>query len=499
MSRDASSSDRARTAALSTVAGVGGVAGSYAVAGGTAGFLAAPFAGALARYAPAVAFRYLRSDVGSTLQGILALALAVGSVAVIVAAALAVASRVDRPGTVVPIAGVGTAAFGSLITGRLWPALGAGLGAGVVLATAEVVANDAGRTTTRGERRRILSGLATAIGLSGLAAVLADRSSPGEGATPDSPGTPRATLSTVDRAEIRSLLSEAAEKSLDVSGIEPLVSEDFYTVDINRYDPTVSVDAWSLRVSGSVESVRVLDYPAIRGLSPEHRFVTLRCVSDPVNGTAIDTALFTGVPVSAVLEGANPQGEYVLLHAADGYSVGFPLAAIADGLLAYGMNGRILPRAHGFPLRALVPGHWGETNAKWLTEIEITDELVDGYWESRGWEGTGPVHTVAKIHAVNRPGAGRIEVGGPAYAGTRGVSAVEVSTDGGRTWQSATLSEPLPGDDVWRQWRYEYDAPAERHAVVARAIEGDGTVQPRTPQDAFPGGATGYARRVVRP
>jgi len=492
-------SARTTTAALSVVAGVGGLAGSYAIAGGSNGYLVEPFASGLVRYTPEIAFRYFRNDLGSTVQGFLAVALAVATVAVIASVAIWMASRIDRPGTGSLIAAVGTAVVGGLLNGTVWPAIGAGLGAGAVVAVGEMAASYSGRTTAGADRRRFLGGLATAVGLSALSRVLAGRPFDSPGVEKDPLGEAGKELATVDRTAIDALLSEAEEKSLDVAGIEPLVSEDFYTVDINQFDPTVAVDSWSLKVTGEVGSVRVLDYEAIREMEPEHRFVTLRCVSDLVNAKLVDTALWTGVPVSAVLEGTNPQGEYVLLHGADGYTVGFPLAAIEDGLLAYGMNGKILPRGHGFPLRALVPGHWGETNAKWLTEIEITDELVDGYWETRGWEGTGPVHTVAKIHAVNRGADGRIEVGGLAYAGTRGVSGVEVSINGGDTWETAEVSEPLPGDDVWRQWRYEYDSPGRKHEVVARAIEADGTVQRRKPRDPFPEGATGYASRNVNP
>jgi hypothetical protein len=176
------------------------------------------------------------------------------------------------------------------------------------------------------------------------------------------------------------------------------------------------------------------------------------------------------------------------------------------------MTGRTLPRGHGYPLRTLVPGHWGETNAKWLQEIEIRDEPEDGYWESRGWKGTGEVHTVAKLHGVDRSGEG-IRVGGHAYAGKRGISAVEVSTDGGETWSEATLSEPLPGSspvvdgegnpqpegeamDAWQMWEHEYAADGNQEVVV-RAIDGSGTVQPRTEQDSFPEGATGWVRKRI--
>jgi DMSO/TMAO reductase YedYZ molybdopterin-dependent catalytic subunit len=225
--------------------------------------------------------------------------------------------------------------------------------------------------------------------------------------------------------------------------------------------------------------------------------VTLRCVGERLNGRKMDTALWTVVPMTDLLDRAGV-GENccVMLRAADDYYEEFPVAALRDGVLAYRMNGESLPRKHGAPVRALIPGHWGEINVKWLTEIEILDEPAEGYWEERGWHGTGPVNTVAKLHAVNRQN-GVIEVAGHAYAGTRGVSAVEVSTDGGDTWAEATLSERLPGDDVWRQWAYEYESPGTGHEVVVRAREADGTLQPSDRTDAFPSGPTGWVSREL--
>jgi DMSO/TMAO reductase YedYZ molybdopterin-dependent catalytic subunit len=143
-----------------------------------------------------------------------------------------------------------------------------------------------------------------------------------------------------------------------------------------------------------------------------------------------------------------------------------------------------------------VPGHWGETNVKWLAEIELLDEAVDGYWEQRGWHGTGPVNTVAKLWSESMLDNGHIEVAGHAYAGTRGVDAVEVSVDGGDTWRDAELSEPLPGEDVWRQWRFEFE-PRASQEVVVRAIDGDGAVQAEERSEAFPSGATGWVSKTV--
>jgi DMSO/TMAO reductase YedYZ molybdopterin-dependent catalytic subunit len=185
-----------------------------------------------------------------------------------------------------------------------------------------------------------------------------------------------------------------------------------------------------------------------------------------------------------------------MLRAADDYHVQFPIEALEDGFLVWGMNGRALPQAHGYPVRILIPGHWGETNVKWLEEIELLDEEIDGYWEQRGWAGTGPVNTVAKLWSDSLLSNGHIEVAGHAYAGTRGIERVEVSIDDGDTWQDAELSDPLPGEDVWRQWRFEFE-PRGSHDVVVRAIDGNGNLQTEEYTDAFPSGATGWVSKTV--
>ncbi|MFC7071268.1 molybdopterin-dependent oxidoreductase, partial [Halobaculum lipolyticum] len=313
------------------------------------------------------------------------------------------------------------------------------------------------------------------------------------------------------------LLGVAADRSFALPGAEPLVSESFYVVDKNPADPRVDAGEWSLTVTGAVAEEVSVDLADLREREIEHRFATLRCVGDPLNGRKTDTALWTGVSVASLLAeaGVDADGCCVMVRAADDYYQEFPLSALADGFLAWGMNGRPLPRGHGAPVRALIPGHWGEINVKWLTEIEVLEEEATGYWEERGWHGTGPVSTVAKLHHLEVDD-GTVSVGGHAYAGTRGVAAVEVSTDGGDTWTDAELTERLPGPtpadadpddpaavageatDAWRGWRYEYEADTD-HDVVVRAVERDGTVQPREERDPFPSGASGWVRRTVHP
>jgi hypothetical protein len=235
-----------------------------------------------------------------------------------------------------------------------------------------------------------------------------------------------------------------------------------------------------------------------------NQFSTLRCVGDSLNGSKIDTALWTGVPLQELVAEAGPQSDCdcVLLKSQDGYEVEFPLEAFNRGLAVYGMNGEVLPRGHGYPVRAVIPGHWGEVNTKWLTEIEFLEREVDGYWEERGWEGTGPVKPTATLKDDTMLDDGQRQLAGHAYGGLRGVSTVEVSTDGGDSWSEASLSEPLPAvdgegraEDAWRQWTYSYEPPGSSHTAVVRMVDRDGTVQTMEETGPFPTGPSGWVAR----
>jgi len=488
--------------------GVAAVAGSFAAVGFTPAFVASPLERWLSRQMPgivvATAIEYLGS-LGQQLNLVMA--------ALLVAVVLGVTARIGMAvgdalyNRAVPPVLAGTLVFAlvTLVTGSFPSSGGAALGTAIALAAATLSPAMPVPDGTSPGRRRVLASLGTAVGVGAVAGVLGSGSSTSgesmeipENASPD----------------VRNALQTAADNSLGVDDLEPLVSRDFYNVDINAVDPEVDVTEWELTVTGAVEEEITLDIEDIRAMDSRTEFNTLRCVGESLNGTKMDNALWTGVDVVDIVERANPQSdcECVMLRAADGYYEEFPIAALNGAMLAYQMNGRPLPRGHGYPLRALVPGHWGEINVKWLTEIEVLEREADGYWEERGWHGTGPVETVAKIHATNTLSDGHKQVGGHAYAGTRGVSAVEVSTDGGETWDEATLSEPLmesvdwdgdPGQtphapDVWRQWAYEYDPPDEQHEVIARAIEADGTVQTSERREKFPRGPTGWVSKTIR-
>ncbi|WP_396610641.1 molybdopterin-dependent oxidoreductase [Haloferax sp. S1W] len=477
------------------VAGTVGVAGSFAVAGFTRNFVVAPVNSWVVNTTPGVIVTASIQTLG-TLGDTLAFAFSVGLTAFVLALVAAAGDAFgDRFGGTVG-AVMATYFVGWGVTAVLVRAPFFALGVAVPMA----VAVGLGRrfpvrpTPDRG-RRRVVVATASLLGFLGLSSVIGLRL-----VRPES--SLLTALPAAERKEINDRLDEARAQSLDVAGLEGLTTpvEDFYEIDIDAINPNLNASEWRLRVTGAVEQTATFSYGDLTDMAPEHRFVTLRCVGEPLNGTLMDNALWTGVPVSAVLEQARPTDEatHVMLRAADDYFEEFPIEALSDGFLAYGMNGQVLPRKHGYPVRALIPGHWGEINVKWLTEIEFLEGEQEGYWEKRGWHGTGPVSTVAKLHAVNHRPDGSIQVGGHAYAGVRGIQAVEVSVDGGETWNRARLSESLPDADVWRQWAYEYRADSP-HEVVVRAIDGTGTVQTAVESPPFPRGATGWVRRRVEP
>ena len=498
----------APTAAVAALAGAAALAGSYAVAGFTGGFVVAPLESFLTEVMPDAAIRFgivVLGSLGQDLNLLMAFGIGVALFGSFGLVGVAVSRRVPAAGILFTLLLSWATAYA--LTGAPAFAIGAALPCAAVVALAEVIRVYPEVDSEVHGRREVLGTAAGVFGLSVVAYLLGTEET-------ETKTLGDAGLSSADTEEIDGLLAAAEDRSFDVDGLEPLVSEDFYEVDISSVDPNVDESEWSLSVTGAVEEEVTFTYEDILSMEPENRFNTLRCVGEDLNGQKMDNALWTGVPVWELVQRAGPESgcECVMLRAADDYFEEFPIDAMRDGLLAYGMNGEALPRGHGYPARALIPGHWGEINVKWITEIEVLDEEADGYWEQRGWQGTGPVTTVAKLHAVNDLDDGRKQVAGHAYAGTRGIETVEVSIDGGETWNEAELSEPLPetagdppeatgqtpfGEDVWRQWKYEYDPTEAGPMVTVRARDGNGDLQPQEVSDSFPSGPSGWVSRQV--
>ena len=513
-----------REAFLAAAAGAAGVAGSYLVTGWTPSFVVRPIDQTIVNLTPGpivtTAIETL-GDAGHLIHIAMALAVATGLFGAVAFGGLRIAARTGRRAAGVAAAGVGSWLLAAGLTG-FSGALGAAVPAAAVVGigwtaptTGRTADGSAPRVSTGsatasadepsegtsdpgggvdGVRRRTLGVLAGTLGF--VAATVVGRRSVvgGDEPLPDAPRSEGAA------ARLREL--ETASLSVESDDLHGMVSPigEFYNVDIAEFDPEVTAAEWSLTFTGETGSDRTVDFDELIDRPVEHRAITLRCVGEDLNGPKLDNAVWTGTPIRPLLESVDPRGECncAMLRGEDGYYVQFPVDVLAEGFLAWGMNGKELPTGHGHPVRVLIPGHWGETNVKWLSEIELLNVEDDGYWEERGWEGTGEVNTVAKLwdEGITELSDGRIELAGHAYAGTRGIDRVEVSTDGGDTWTDADLSEPLPDADIWRQWRHAFDPDGGREVVV-RAVDGEGTLQTEAPTGSVPSGAAGWVRRTV--
>ncbi|MDP8952360.1 MAG: molybdopterin-dependent oxidoreductase, partial [Actinomycetota bacterium] len=264
-----------------------------------------------------------------------------------------------------------------------------------------------------------------------------------------------------------------AAASIEVPGMPPLMTpnEDFYLIDTVLSSPRINVERWKLSVKGAVENPISFTYKDLLDMPTRESDVTLSCVSNEVGGGLVSNARWTGVLLSDVLKEAGVRrenigraSEQLIGRSADGWTGGFKTDLALDGrdaLVAFGMNGSELPLKHGYPVRLVVPGIYGYVSAtKWLTEIELTNWDFDAYWIQRTWTKEGPVKTQSRIDTVKDGDsleAGRIPVGGVAWAPHKGIDKVEVSTDDGETWNEARLAAQLD-PDTWRQFVYDWDA-----------------------------------------
>jgi DMSO/TMAO reductase YedYZ molybdopterin-dependent catalytic subunit len=286
--------------------------------------------------------------------------------------------------------------------------------------------------------------------------------------------------------------------------------DDFYQVDIDIFAPSVDSSTWSLQVTGLVQNPKTYSLSQIQALPNTVEYNTFECVSNDVQGNLISNAEWSGVKLSDLfsdMAGVSTGAEYVVFYSVDGYSVGIPLAKAmeSDSMLAYEMNSVPLPQNHGYPLRAVIPGLYGMMSAKWIRKIAVVNTTYIGYWQTRGWSNVGTVQTLAFITAPNggtsqslSANNGVVIVGGYAYAGDRGISKVEVSTDGGKTWQAAVLKPPI-SNDTWVLWAFEWPTTQTGSVnVYARATDGTGGVQTSAESGNFPSGATGYASTLIK-
>jgi DMSO/TMAO reductase YedYZ molybdopterin-dependent catalytic subunit len=286
-------------------------------------------------------------------------------------------------------------------------------------------------------------------------------------------------------------------------GLEPLVTpnDEFYVISKNSIDPTVDVNDWSLTITGMVDNKMTLNYDALTAMPTQQQYATLQCISNVVGGDLIGCALWEGVPLWNLLlqAGIQPGVKDIVLHAADGYQESIPIEKAQDPhvLLAFRMNGAILPNNHGFPARLVVPNIYGMKNVKWLTRIEPVDHDFKGFWQQRGWSDEAIIKTMSRIDAPNNGATVSVKVdrevliGGIAFAGNRGISKVEVRIDEGE-WKEAELGKVLSLLS-WVQWKTTWEPPVSAgYTIRVRATDGTGELQDETELAPAPNGASGW-------
>jgi DMSO/TMAO reductase YedYZ molybdopterin-dependent catalytic subunit len=148
----------------------------------------------------------------------------------------------------------------------------------------------------------------------------------------------------------------------------------------------VNMDSYRLKISGLVENPREYSYDRVINSHQNYeKVVTLDCVE----GWSV-TILWKGLLIRDFLAEAkpSPDAKVVIFHAYDGYTTSLPLDYIVsnDIIIAYKMNGVTLPPERGFPFQLVAESKWGYKWIKWVTEIELSDDVnYRGYWEQRGY------------------------------------------------------------------------------------------------------------------
>jgi DMSO/TMAO reductase YedYZ molybdopterin-dependent catalytic subunit len=251
-----------------------------------------------------------------------------------------------------------------------------------------------------------------------------------------------------------------------------------------------------------VEEPRTYALDDLRAMEQVEQVQTLECISNSVGGGLISNAEWAGVRLADLIAASRPREGAVeaFLHGVDGFTNAMSMerAMRPIALVALDMNGAPLDRRHGFPARLLAPGSYGEVSVKWITRVEIRTDEAQGYYARQGWR-ADHVETMSRfadLRSGSRVPPGRMELRGVAFAGDRGISRVEVSADGGRTWRAARLTYN-PSPLAWTLWSLPWTARPGVHELVVRATDGEGSAQSSATRGIAPEGSAGWHRIEV--
>ena len=287
--------------------------------------------------------------------------------------------------------------------------------------------------------------------------------------------------------------------------VAPITPNDEFYITSYRTPPFVPIENWNLTITGHVTSPVSLTYSQLRARPIESEIVTLECVGNGVAGEAIGTAEWTGASLKLLLDeaGIDRNAYDVVFRAADGYSDSLSVERVmlGDVLIAHTMNGEPLPLGHGHPARIIAPGMYGMKHIQWLTDIELVPHEYHGYYQKKGWPDEPIVKTTSTItdpqDGDTVPYDNTASIKGFAFTGTRGIRNVEVTTDGGQTWNSTRL-QPALSRSAWVFWTHQWEPQKiGDHRILVRAIDGTGQPQSSIEQAPFPNGTTGLHEVIV--
>jgi DMSO/TMAO reductase YedYZ molybdopterin-dependent catalytic subunit len=303
----------------------------------------------------------------------------------------------------------------------------------------------------------------------------------------------------------------------------------------------IDVDSFRLTVHGQVDKTLSLSLDDILAL-PQVELVAVNQCSGNSRGYfqprvpggewshgAMGNARWTGVRLKDVLDRAgvkagavqvrfNGMDEPVVDEAPD-FMKSLDIDHARDGevMLAYAMNGEPLPLLNGFPLRLIVPGWYSTYWVKMLNDIEVLDQPDTNYWMKTAYTIPDTPHAsikpgetgfksvpisrmVPRSFITNIKAGDKLPAGAPtlargiAFGGDSGVSRVDFSGDGGKSWQPAQLGKD-EGKYSFRQWQISFTPPAGTQVLMARCTSSSGETQPDTPN----WNPSGFMRNVIEP
>ena len=310
---------------------------------------------------------------------------------------------------------------------------------------------------------------------------------------------------------------ETKRERIGTSGITP--NDELYVR--NNLPPPdgadADPDAWEVSFEG-VADPRSITVAELKTMGLETVATVLQCSGNgrglfdhEASGTAWTTGaagsvLWSGVPVSLVAEAlGGAAGGMKFMTSTGGETLpegvepkdvvverSIPLEAAMDrAILAWEMNGEPIPLAHGGPLRVVIPGYYGINNVKYVKKVAFTEAETDAKIQASGYR----VRPVGVDGAPDQPSmwemkvkswvtdpltdaaSGKVQIRGVAFGGVNAVESVEVTTDGGETWQAARFVGPDLGRYAWRPFVLAADLQPGTYTIASRATDSEGRVQ----------------------